>query len=138
MGIFSSLIDTELSLRMRNETIGQKGQELVENYFKRRGFEIEKTYEVDNALPYDLAVRKKGGKRWMKIQVKTTRGPQNKKYVFRTRKTSGSKKVNYEPGDLDMFIFVDAKTNTMMQSGYSSKGFFSFSAEDWKRDSEKC
>lgn len=123
---------------MRNETIAQKGQQLVESYFKRRGFEVDRAYERDNTLPYDLAVRKKGGKRWTKIQVKTTRGPQQQKFVFRTRKTSGNQKVIYEPGDLDMFIFVDAKTKTMMQSSYLRKGFFSFSEEDWNRDSEKC
>ncbi len=119
---------------MRNNAVAEKGQKLVENFCKGRGWEVDDVTKRDNTLPYDVAIRKRGT-RWVKIQVKTTRGAQDEKLVFRTRKSRANKKVLYDPKDLDFFIFVDAASETMIWTRYMRKGYFVFSENDWE---EKC
>lgn len=123
---------------MRNHSVAEKGQKLVEGYFKKLGWDVVDVADRDNTLPYDIAVRKRPANRWMKIQVKTTRGPKEDKLIFRTRKSKNGKKAFYEPDDLDMFVFVDASTRTMVHSPYERRGCFSFSTDAWEEKCEDC
>jgi len=123
---------------MRNDVVAEKGQKLVEDYYKRRGWEVDDVTKRDNTLPYDIAVRKGPEYRWLKIQVKTTRGPKNDTLTFRTRKSRRGKKVNYEPRDLHMFAFVDHATETMVHSTYARKGYFAFSTDKWEEICVEC
>lgn len=117
---------------MKNKIVGEKGQKIVEEFFKSRGYEVDRTYEKDNSLPYDLMIRAKGSKgRWKKVQVKTTRGPRLGVLTFRTRKTSENRKVLYDRKDLDLFVFVDAKTKSVVMSPFVKKGCFKFSSARW-------
>lgn len=120
---------------MRNSSIAEKGQKIAEEYFTNKGYVVDRVYERDNSLPYDISVRKRGSS-WKKVQVKTTRGPKEERYIFRTRKTKGSRRVPYEKGDLDMFVLVDSKTRTLMTFPFSDKSCFSFSQDDWEASSE--
>lgn len=122
---------------MRNNAVAEKGQKLVEDFYKSRGWEVDDVTKRDNTLPYDVAIRKLGT-RWVKIQIKTTRGPRGEKLIFRTRKSRANKKVLYDPKDLDFFIFVDASTKTMIWAKYVRKGYFVFSEDAWEETCVSC
>lgn len=123
---------------MRNGCVGEMGEKLVEEHFTNEGYDVDRVSEWDNTLPYDLVVKKKKrilSNKPLKIQVKATRGPKNGRYVFWTRKMKGARKVAYEPGDFDLFVFVDITSSTMVAAPFSPKTCHSFSKEEWKEQS---